>query len=56
MSGLCNVYGMTETSPVATLMSPDAPFQKKTSTVGHVGPQVEVKVIDVNGNIVPVGD
>ncbi len=38
MHGLCIVYGMTETSPVATLMGPNAPFDKKTQTVGHAAP------------------
>lgn len=26
LHGLCNVYGMTELSPIATMMGPDAPF------------------------------
>ena len=56
MHGLCIVYGMTELSPVATLMGPDSPFDKKISTVGHIGPQAEIKIIDEQGKIVPVGE
>jgi len=37
-TGLCIVYGMTELSPVATLMGPDAPFEKKVTTVGRAAP------------------
>jgi len=53
---LANVYGMTELSPVTTMMGPSAPFIKKVSTVGHAGPMTEVKIIDEHGKVVPVGD
>lgn len=56
MHGLSNVYGMTELSPVTTMMGPDAPFEKKTSTVGHCGPMTEIKLVDENGKIVKVGE
>ena len=46
MHGLCIVYGMTELSPVATLMGPNAPFEKKISTIGRVSPMAELKIID----------
>ena len=55
MHGLCIVYGMTELSPVATLMGPGAPFEKKITTVGRVGPMTEMKLIDEKGKIVPRG-
>ena len=55
MYGLSVAYGMTELSPVASMMGADAPFEKKTSTVGHCAPMVEIKLIDENNQIVPVG-
>jgi len=56
MHGVCIVYGLTETSPVATLMGTQAPFDKKTQTVGHAAPMVEIKMVDEHGETVPVGD
>jgi len=56
MPGLCVLYGMTELSPVATMMGPTAPFEKKVTTVGHVGPMTEIKIIDSHGKIVPRGE
>ena len=39
-------YGMTETSPVSTQTSADDDIEHRTSTVGRVHPQVEIKIID----------
>jgi fatty-acyl-CoA synthase len=44
--GLCIAYGMTETAPISTLMRPDTPLHKRSSTVGTAGPNVEVKLVD----------
>lgn len=55
MHGFSIIYGMTELSPMTTIMGPNVPFEKKTTTVGHCGPMTEIKLIDENGNIVPVG-
>jgi fatty-acyl-CoA synthase len=50
-------YGMTETSPVSTQTAPDDPFEAKVGTVGRVGPQLEVKVLDpVTGETLPRGE
>ena len=49
-------YGMTETSPVSTQTSIDAPLDKRVGTVGKVHPHLELKIIDPQtGQIVPVG-
>lgn len=56
MHGLCIVYGMTELSPVATLMGPKAPFEKKIARVGHCGPQTEIKLVKEDGEIAKVGE
>ncbi len=48
-------YGMTETSPVSFQSATDDPIEKRVTTVGRVLPHLEVKVIDAEGRIVPVG-
>ncbi len=48
-------YGMTETSPVSFQSFVDDPIDKRCSTVGRVHPHLEVKIVDDNGAIVPVG-
>jgi fatty-acyl-CoA synthase len=49
-------YGMTETSPVSAQSRVDTPLEKRVSTVGQVGPHLEIKIIDpATGQIVPVG-
>lgn len=56
MSDVEICYGMTETSPVSTQTSIDAPLDKRVGTVGKVGPHLESKIIDPQtGQIVPVG-
>jgi fatty-acyl-CoA synthase len=48
-------YGMTETSPVSFQSSTDDPIERRVSTVGRIHPHVEVKIIDLEGRIVPRG-
>jgi len=49
-------YGMTETSPVSTQTRVDDSLDRRVSTVGRVGPHLEVKVIDAEtGRTVPRG-
>ncbi|MFJ9445936.1 AMP-binding protein [Kitasatospora sp. NPDC101235] len=50
-------YGMTETSPVSTQTRVDDPVERRVTTVGRVGPHLEVKVIDpATGLTVPRGE
>jgi fatty-acyl-CoA synthase len=50
------IYGQTEASPGITLMKPDDSPEDKSSTLGPVLPQTEVKVVDPGtGEIVPYG-
>ncbi len=50
------VYGMTETSPVATQTRRDAPVERRVGTVGQVHPHVEIKIIDpASGETVALG-
>ncbi|MDP2119020.1 MAG: AMP-binding protein [Hoeflea sp.] len=48
-------YGMTETSPVSFQSFTDDPVDKRCETVGRVHPHLEVKIVDDDGRIVPVG-
>ncbi|MDA0704259.1 MAG: AMP-binding protein [Proteobacteria bacterium] len=48
-------YGMTETSPVSFQSFVDDPTDKRCSTVGRIHPHLEVKIVDENGAVVPVG-
>jgi fatty-acyl-CoA synthase len=50
-------YGMTETSPVSTQTRVDDSIERRVSTVGRVGPHLEVKIIDPEtGRTVPYGE
>jgi fatty-acyl-CoA synthase len=46
MTGIRIAYGMTETSPVATITDPDDPLDIRVETVGRVMPLQEIKIID----------
>lgn len=48
-------YGMTETSPVSFQSAMDDPLELRVSTVGQVQPHLEAKVVDLDGNTVPIG-
>ncbi len=48
-------YGMTETSPVSFQSFVSDTTMQRCETVGRIHPHLEVKVVDVGGNIVPVG-
>ena len=50
-------YGMTETSPVSTQTRADDSIDRRVSTVGRVGPHLEVKIVDPEtGRTVPRGE
>ncbi|MEI1680506.1 AMP-binding protein [Acinetobacter baumannii] len=55
MSEITICYGMTETSPVSVQSSVNDSIDKRVSTVGHVHPHVEIKIVDLEGQIVPQG-
>jgi|TARA_B110000977_G_scaffold26209_1_gene32540 fatty-acyl-CoA synthase len=55
MSEVTICYGMTETSPVSFQSFVNDPTEKRCETVGRVHPHIEVKVVDDDGQIVPVG-
>ncbi|MGW9554377.1 AMP-binding protein [Nocardiopsis sp. NPDC055551] len=56
MSEVSICYGMTETSPVSTQTRRDDSLERRVSTVGRVGPHLEVKVTDPGSGVtVPRG-
>ncbi|MGY2006029.1 AMP-binding protein [Nocardia gipuzkoensis] len=56
MREVCICYGMTETSPVSTQTRRDDGVDRRTATVGRVGPHLEVKIVDpATGLTVPRG-
>nr|CAD7414626.1 unnamed protein product [Timema poppensis] len=50
-----SVFGMTETGPLTFQVLPDDPMDKVTKTVGCVSEHIEVKLVDPEGNMVPMG-
>jgi Acyl-CoA synthetases (AMP-forming)/AMP-acid ligases II len=48
-------YGMTETSPVSFQSNLEDSIDRRVTSVGRVHPHLEVKIIDEQGRIVPVG-
>ncbi|GJJ10529.1 hypothetical protein Clacol_004755 [Clathrus columnatus] len=54
LTQLTIAYGMTETSPVSFQTIPEDPLVKRIETVGRVQPHVKAKIIDTEGNVVPV--
>ncbi len=56
MSEVTIAYGMTETSPVSFQSAVDDPVELRVSTVGRAHPNVEAKIVDLEGRIVPVGE
>jgi len=48
-------YGMTETSPVSFQSHPDDPLEMRVSTVGRIHPHVTLKIVDDQGQILPIG-
>lgn len=55
LTELTNAYGMTETSPVSFQTTPEDSLSKRVETVGKIHPHVRAKVVDLQGEVVPVG-
>jgi fatty-acyl-CoA synthase len=48
-------YGMTETSPIITQTSIHDSVERRVTTVGRAFPHTEVKIVDSNNRILPIG-
>jgi len=55
MSEVQIAYGMTETSPVSLQTGADDELELRVTTVGRTQPQLESKIVDEHGCIVPRG-
>lgn len=55
MRDITIAYGMTETSPVSFQSAIDDPIERRVSTVGRIQPHLEVKIVDIQGRVVPRG-
>jgi fatty-acyl-CoA synthase len=55
MDEITIAYGMTETSPVSFQSGIDDPIERRVSTVGRIQPHLEVKIVDMEGRVVPRG-
>lgn len=56
MTEVTIAYGMTETSPVSFQSSTTDSIERRVTTVGRIHPHVEVRIVDEEGNILPVGE
>ena len=48
-------YGQTESSPVNHMTTIDDPIEKRVGSVGRPAAHAEIKIIDAEGNTLPVG-
>jgi fatty-acyl-CoA synthase len=55
LSEITIAYGMTETSPVSFQSATTDPLERRVATVGRIQPHIEVKIVDLDGRIVPTG-
>ncbi|KAI3590323.1 Long-chain-fatty-acid--CoA ligase (plasmid) [Cupriavidus sp. U2] len=55
MQEITCAFGMTETSPVSFQSAVDDPFERRVSTVGRIQAQLQCKIVDHSGEIVPIG-
>ncbi|CAL3971045.1 unnamed protein product [Diplocarpon coronariae] len=58
LTGLTICYGMTETSPVSCMTTPDDPLEKRVDSVGRLLPHVRAKIVSVadGKTTVPIGE
>ncbi|NQD95792.1 AMP-binding protein, partial [Pseudomonas sp. CrR25] len=49
-------YGMTETSPVSLQTAADDELELRVTSVGRTQPQLESKIVDADGRILPRGE
>jgi fatty-acyl-CoA synthase len=49
-------YGQTELSPVNHMTLPEDSLENRTQTVGRPIPYIEVKIVDADNRVVPIGE
>ncbi|XP_068223553.1 medium-chain acyl-CoA ligase ACSF2, mitochondrial-like [Palaemon carinicauda] len=55
MKDILVMYGMTETSPVTFQCYPTDPVSVRSSTIGYPCDHTEVKIVDEEGQVTPIG-
>ena len=56
MENVLIAYGQTELSPINHMTLPEDSLENRTQTVGRPIPHIEVKIVDANDRVVPVGE
>lgn len=56
MAEVLIAYGQTETSPVNHMTLAEDPIEKRVSTVGRAAPQLEIKLIEADGETCAIGE
>ena len=56
MEDILIAYGQTELSPINNMTLPNDTLERRTETVGRAMQWVEIKVVDEEGRVVPVGE
>ena len=49
-------YGQTEVSPINHMTLPEDSLENRTQTVGRPIPYIEIKIVDANNHVVPIGE
>jgi fatty-acyl-CoA synthase len=56
MENVLIAYGQTELSPVNHMTLPEDSFENRTQTVGRPIPHIEVKIVDADNHVLPIGE
>ena len=56
MENVLIAYGQTELSPVNHMTLPEDSFENRTQTVGRPIPHIEVKIVDAENRVLPIGE
>jgi fatty-acyl-CoA synthase len=56
MEDILIAYGQTELSPINNITLPNDSLERRTETVGRAMPWAEIKIVDEEGHVVPVGE
>jgi fatty-acyl-CoA synthase len=56
MDNVLICYGQTELSPVNHMTLPEDSLENRTQTVGRPIPHIEVKIVDADNRVVPIGE
>lgn len=49
-------YGQTEVSPINHMTLPEDSLENRTQTVGRPIPYIQIKIVDANNHVVPIGE